>query len=67
MRPSSDKNLHVLQDVLIRNVNHLNSCWRDNTRKHKHSVRFLWCIYDTFQTQGTEELMMGGDLLNSCI
>lgn len=56
-----------LQDVPKRNVNHPNTCWKDSTRGHKHSVRLLECVDDTFQTQGTEELMMGGDLMNSCI
>lgn len=48
----------------MRNFNHPNTYWRDNTTGHKQSVRFLECTDDNLQTQVTEELMMGDDLLD---
>lgn len=50
--------------ILMRNFNQPNTCWRDSTAGHRQSARFLECIDDNFQTQVTEELMMGGDLLD---
>lgn len=48
----------------MRNFNHPNTCWRDSTRRHKKSTRFLECLDSNFQTQVTEMLMTGDDLLN---
>ncbi|KAK4810665.1 hypothetical protein QYF61_007465 [Mycteria americana] len=49
--------------ILMRNFNYPNTCWRDSTTGHKQSTRFLECTDDNFQTQVTEELMLGDDLL----
>ena len=49
----------------MRNFNYPNTCWRNGTTEgHKQSTRFLECFDDNFQTQVTEELMMGDDLLD---
>ncbi|PKU48058.1 dtw domain-containing protein 2 [Limosa lapponica baueri] len=41
--------------ILMEDLNHLDTCWTDNTAGHKQSRRFLQCINDNFLLQVTEE------------
>jgi len=41
--------------VLVRDFNHYDNYWRDNTAGQKQSSRFLECIDDNFLLQEIEE------------
>lgn len=54
-----------LQDlVLMRNFNHLVTCWSNNAAEHKQSRKLLECINDKFVTQVTEKSVRKGALLD---
>jgi len=49
--------------ILIRNFNHPNTRWRHSTTGHQQSMRFSECIDDNFQSQMTEDVLVGDNLL----
>ncbi|GAB0186650.1 hypothetical protein GRJ2_001130300 [Grus japonensis] len=49
---------------LMRDLNYLEICWRDNTAGHKQSQRFLKCVDDDFLLQVIEELMRRDAMLD---
>jgi len=55
---------HVQTLVLVRDFNHPDICWRDNTAGHRKSRRFLERIDDNFLTQGIEKPMRRRALLD---
>ena len=46
--------------VLMRDFNHTDICWKDNTAGYKQFRRFLECVDDNFLLQVIEEPMRGG-------
>ena len=50
--------------VLMKDFNHHQVCWKDNTAGHKQSKRFLECTDNHFLTQAIEESTRRGALLD---
>jgi len=48
----------------MRDFNHPNICWRDNTARHKQSRKFLQCVDDNFLLQVIEQPMRRGAMLD---
>ncbi|PKU32103.1 dtw domain-containing protein 2 [Limosa lapponica baueri] len=52
---------------LMRDFNHPDICWKDNTAGHKKSMKFLECVDDNFLLQMVEEPMRRKAMLDLVI
>lgn len=50
--------------VLVKDFNHHNVCWKDNTAGHRQFKRFLECTNNNFLTQAIDKSIRRGALLD---